>query len=358
MKILIIEDEPNIRLTLQDLLEINGHVVLAAADGEEGIRLAAQRPDFIFCDVAMPRLDGYATLEAIRRLPETGEVPFVFLTAKADRGEQRRGMALGADDYITKPFTMRDILDAIAARMHRHRTVRERLAQMIENRRQQIRAPWSHELLTPLTGVLGGLGLIEAEAETIDRRELKEALAIIRAGAERQERLSRKLIRYFELEQVKDVPRRSGSHGCDAPCAITEAAAQAAREEQREGDLTVVSDPGAVAVREEYLAGALLEVVGNAFRFSPPGRPVTVTGIRRNGRYRIEILDEGPGMTTEQRAEVGAFIQFERSKREQQGLGLGLAIARATATLAGGRLALEAGPGGRGLKVIFDLPLA
>ena len=82
-----------------------------------------------------------------------------------------------------------------------------------------------------------------------------------------------------------------------------------------------------------------------------------MAGSIRGGRYRIEITDRGPGLTAEQRASVGAFTQFDRRVREQQGLGLGLAIARAAATLAGGHLVLEAGPGGSGLTVLFDLPL-
>src|SRR4051812_43575322 len=107
MKILIIEDQPEVRATLQDLLEIHGHEVLAAEDGVVGVRLAAQSPDFIFCDMAMPNLDGPGVLAAIRQMPGVSDVPFVFLTAFADRGRQREGMAQGADDYITKPFTER-----------------------------------------------------------------------------------------------------------------------------------------------------------------------------------------------------------------------------------------------------------
>jgi len=99
-------------------------------------------------------------------------------------------------------------------------------------------------------------------------------------------------------------------------------------------------------------------VVSNALNFSAPRGPVSVTGTNCDGRYRIEITDQGPGLTAEQRASIGAFTQFERHVREQQGLGLGLAIARATAKLAGGFLRLDDAPGGHpGLRVTFDLPI-
>jgi two-component system sensor histidine kinase/response regulator len=113
-----------------------------------------------------------------------------------------------------------------------------------------------------------------------------------------------------------------------------------------------------VAVAEQWLALAVGEVIENAASFSKPGRPIVVIGKKAGGRYRLTITDEGSGMTAEQRAQVGAFAQFDRKRHEQQGLGLGLTIARLVAKLAGGTLQLDAGPGDQGLRVEFDLPLA
>ena len=110
MKILIVEDQTEIRDTLRDLLEINGHEVLAAEDGVQGVKLAEQMPDFIFCDIDMPNLDGHGVLAAIKQMPRVCEVPFVFLTAQAGRDAQRAGMEGGADDYITKPFDICDVV--------------------------------------------------------------------------------------------------------------------------------------------------------------------------------------------------------------------------------------------------------
>ena len=121
--------------------------------------------------------------------------------------------------------------------------------------------------------------------------------------------------------------------------------------------MAVAAAAGDVASRAELLRDAIYEVVANAVTFSPPGSPVTVNGVVRDGSYRIEISDQGPGMAAEQRAQIGPFTQLERQKRDQQGLGLGLAIAEASARLAGGNLTLVAGAGGRGLRVVFTLPL-
>jgi DNA-binding response OmpR family regulator len=355
MKILIIDDEPAILSNLQDMLELSGHTVLAAADGLEGVRLAATHPDLILCDIGMPGMDGYQVIGAVQGLAGCADIPFIFLTARADREDQRRGMALGADDYITKPFTEREILDAIAARVRRQQPLREQVEALRAAYRREIDANWAHELMTPLNGILGGVQLIEATADSIKPAELRELLELIRVSARRQHLFAQKLVLYYELEALKSGSTPKAS--CDAAAAAAAGAEKAAQEEGRSGDLTVRCLPGFAAVLQAHLTPVVAELVGNAFRFSKPGSPVSVTGARDGPRYRIEIVDRGPGLTAEQRANAAAFTQFDRRRQNQQGLGLGLAIARATAEIYGGRLQLEsAGPGQPGLKVILEVP--
>lgn len=356
MKILIIEDEPAILFTLQEMLQFNGHTILAADCGEEGVKRAEEGPDLILCDIGLPGMDGYEVLTAIRQLPHGQDVPFIFLTARADRSDQRRGMALGADDYITKPFTERDLLEAIGVRFSRQRRLRERVEQLIEQRRREISADWSHELMTPLTGVLGGLDLIELEGDGISRDELKELLGIIRAGAKRQQRLSLKLIRFFELERAREAPAPVEVSRCQADTAVAAGAARAAEEEDRANDLQVECEPAEIALLSTFLTDAVAELVGNAFRFSPRGSAVIVKARRVERSYRIEIVDQGPGMSAAQREAVGAFTQFDRSRSEQQGLGLGIAIARTAAEIGGGTFTLAPGPGALGLKATLEFP--
>ncbi|HVT72585.1 MAG TPA: hybrid sensor histidine kinase/response regulator [Lacunisphaera sp.] len=358
MKILVIDDQLDVRELLRDILVSQGHEVLLAADGEEGVKRAAEQPEFVICDIDMPKLDGHGVLAAIRGMPELAEVPLVFLTARSDRRDQREAMTLGADDFISKPFTAAEILDAVAARTKHQHTLRERIQDLARRHRQEINAQWSHELLTPLNAVLGMLALIESEADTIKPAELKELLAVLREGAERQERLARKLICYFQLEQLLHAPPSESPRPCAVNTVGEQAARQAAHEAKRAGDLSVSFEPGEVKVPDELLRAAVGEVVANAFGFSKAGDPVRVTGLARVGRYRIEVLDHGPGMTAEQSSRVGAFTQFDRRIREQQGLGLGLAIARSLARLAGGSLLFGSGAEGCGLLVTFDLPLA
>ncbi|WP_027402961.1 response regulator [Aphanizomenon flos-aquae] len=119
--ILIIEDENSIRLNLQEFLELVNFSVITAVNGRIGLHLAKNRnPDLIICDILMPELSGYEVLTELRRDPKLADIPFIFLTAKAERNDFRQSMNLGADDYITKPFQPREILEAVNARLKRH----------------------------------------------------------------------------------------------------------------------------------------------------------------------------------------------------------------------------------------------
>lgn len=117
-KILIIEDNNDIRENIVEILGLAGYTVYAADNGKAGIDLATKHmPDIILCDIMMPELDGYGVLYLLNKKPETATIPFIFLTAKAERVDLRKGMEMGADDYLTKPFDDMDLLNAVETRL-------------------------------------------------------------------------------------------------------------------------------------------------------------------------------------------------------------------------------------------------
>ncbi len=121
-KILIIEDEKNIRHNITELLKAEGYDVFCTDNGIIGTLWAQEKnPDLIICDIMMPEIDGYEVLKELRNLPGTELTPFIFLTAMADKSDIRHGMELGADDYLTKPFTLEEILGAIESRLARQK---------------------------------------------------------------------------------------------------------------------------------------------------------------------------------------------------------------------------------------------
>lgn len=118
--ILVIEDEPEMRRNLLTILKLEGFCAVGAANGKEGVESTRKhKPDLVICDVMMPELDGHGVLRALRDRPETAATPFVFLSARGEKVDQRSGMDLGADDYLTKPVSREDLLAAIHARLRR-----------------------------------------------------------------------------------------------------------------------------------------------------------------------------------------------------------------------------------------------
>ena len=116
--ILLIEDHHAIRENTAEILELANYRVSVAENGKTGVELAmSEKPDLIICDIMMPVLDGYGVLHLLNKNPELAAIPFIFLTAKSERGDFRRGMEMGADDYITKPFTDIELLNAIDSRL-------------------------------------------------------------------------------------------------------------------------------------------------------------------------------------------------------------------------------------------------
>ena len=112
--VLVIEDEAPLRANIVRILSAEGFRVVSAADGDEGlVRVREARPDLVICDILMPRMDGFGVLAALRSGPDTAAIPFIFLTASADKDDLARGLRSGANEYVTKPFRIADLLAAV-----------------------------------------------------------------------------------------------------------------------------------------------------------------------------------------------------------------------------------------------------
>lgn len=359
LQILLIEDDARWRTWVEAHVESVGHRAVSAADGQAGLQaIAKAKPDVVLCDIEMPVLNGYGVLEALRKDPATADVPFIFLTSRNARSDQRRGMVLGADDYLAKPFSGDELLAAITAVMRKRAALTDRLRQYTEEYRRELAAPWAHELLTPLNGILGIAAMLEAEPEAVSAQELRELARSIHESARRQQALARKLVQYFQLEQLREYNWADPASAVEAGAGIEDEVLGVMERAGRAADLRLECARAAVKISPQWLRAVAAELSENACRFSAKGTPVTVTARIVEGLYRIEVTDQGPGMTPAERSAIAAFRQFDRAKREQQGLGLGLAIVRNVARLHRGSFSLEPGPNGTGLRAVVELPLA
>ena len=138
-KILVIEDEASIRNNIMLMLKVERYIAIGAENGRIGMELAHRDPpDLILCDINMPEMNGFAVLEALRAEPALADIPFVFLTALDDRGSMRRGMNLGADDYIPKPFTRDELMEAVTSRLKKHEVAAQAVAARLVPREDQL----------------------------------------------------------------------------------------------------------------------------------------------------------------------------------------------------------------------------
>src|SRR4051812_19394278 len=127
--ILVIEDNNDIRENVEEILTLSDYKVLTAANGKEGIESAQKNtPDLIICDIMMPGIDGYGVLHVLHKEPATQNIPFIFLTSKSERSDFRAAMEMGADDYITKPFSGNELLNAIESRFKKNDILKKNLS--------------------------------------------------------------------------------------------------------------------------------------------------------------------------------------------------------------------------------------
>ena len=151
-KILVIEDNEDVRENLAEILELSNYDVYLAENGKKGVEIAlANVPDLILCDVMMPELDGYGVLHILGKKPATSDVPFIFLTAKAEKADFRKGMNLGADDYITKPFDDVELLDAIELRLKKRTRLKKSFDKTAEGLSSFINEARGYEALRKLS---------------------------------------------------------------------------------------------------------------------------------------------------------------------------------------------------------------
>jgi two-component system, sensor histidine kinase and response regulator len=351
-KILVIEDEDDIRNNICEMLSAEDYSVISAENGQIGVQLAKEEiPDLIVCDIMMPELDGYEVLSQLREYPATQTIPFIYLSAKSAREDMRLGMDLGGDDYLTKPFTRKELLGAVMTRLVKQTAVERKSQENLDELRSTITNALPRELRTPLNAILNNAKLLMEDYDTIEREEAFEKLNEIYVSGERLYRLTQNFLLYAELSRIeKDIKlsqalltRTQTSFSRDL---IEEIALQKAQEFNRKTDLFLELQEAEIRLSSSKLKKMVEEILDNAFKFSSFGTPVQVRTHRDQDSFHLFVIDRGCGMTAEQIANIGAYMQFERQIRAQDGSGsgLGLTITRLLAHLHGGELKIESIP--------------
>ena len=356
-KILIIEDQLAISEEVNDWFTFEGFETFTASNGRAGVELAkGQIPDLIVCDIMMPGMDGREVLAALRKNPATRMIPFVFITALAGREDIRSGMDLGADDYIIKPFTRNEMLNAVKIRLEKTGDFKMHTDSALNELRDSIILHLPHELLTPLNGILGASYLLkdpDIHFNTAKRVELGENLQL---SATQLFRLFRNYLIYAQL-QLNEIKNNRNSV-LNNPGQLCETiTTETAKGYDRSNDLELSIAEGNIPIEETEFKKIVEELTDNAFKFSQPGQKVIVNCGTENNTFRLIVKDYGRGMLAADIHKIGASMQFDRKIQEQRGSGLGLIIAKRLIELYDGKLFIESMPGkGSTFIAVFPEP--
>ncbi len=361
-KVLVIDDADFILESTSTLLQFEGYDVFTAEDGLKGVSAVEEhKPDLILCDISMPGLDGYGVLEKIRSTSEFATTPFIFLTAFTEKSNMRQGMEKGADDFLVKPFTRDELIAAINAQWKRHSLIAQQVQEKVEEVGRNVTYALPHEFRTVLNQVVGSAKYLSNNSDNVSPDEILELSDDIMSSSQRLLKITENFLIYTRIESFVANPekrRQLRTYRTDEPSAmITDIVYLLADNYQRTDDLSVGETVNQIAleISTESIHKIVHELIDNAFRFSEIGAKIKLDMKARDNFLYISISDEGRGMSKDQINKVGAYIQFERTIYEQQGVGLGLVIAKRLVELHDGIFQIESEEG-IGTTITFSLP--
>jgi len=347
-RVLIIDDDVNFNPVLTSFLSRHGYEARAAMNGREGLELALrERPDLILCDLDMPVLDGYGVLARIRAHEQLYDLPVIFLTGRAEPGQIREGMNVGADDYLTKPVNPPDLLNAIKARLTRRESEKKRAREQTE-KAGQLFSGLIRDLRDPLSVVLGYTELLGTDAVVSTGPEQRRPiLERMQEAIERMVSIMAETM-FVAKSRLQRLPFDPASadlrHVCEMVVAGHEARARLSLEFPADEMRAVVD---VIRIRQ-----ALENLVSNALKFSTD--PVQIRLSRPGEWYAVEVIDLGIGIPEAEQAKLGEPFFRASNAANHPGNGLGLCIAKACVEQHGGALRISSTPG-KGTRVALEL---
>ena len=353
--ILILEDDKDVRDSLKEILQLNNYQVMVAENVKEALStLEKVKPDLILSDIVMPELSGLEFLEKIRTIPVLFNIPFIFLTAQSESNKIREGMNLGADDFITKPFKVNDLLRSVKLRLEKKTILDEKIEMTLKGITKYV----PHELRTPLVAILGYPQLIKENFDEYDKPQIFEMLDNIYHGSKRLLNTLEKFIIYSDITSNKiSEEHHEDSLTNNLENLVANVFEQIILTNERKNNFCKLIEESILEINCVHLSTIIKQLLENAFKFSEEGEQVTIIGKINNDKYLFEIIDKGIGFPKEFIHKIGPFVQFNRENNQQLGNGLGLAIANSLLEQYNSKIKIEENID-KGTKVSFELKIA
>lgn len=367
--ILVIEDESLLRVEVAEWLMFEGYTAITAEDGVVGVEKALQhQPDLIVCDIMMPRLDGYGVLLEIRSNSETADIPLIFLTARAAHEDIRAGMNLGADDYLTKPFTRVELLQAIKSRLETTAARRLKAMEEIESLRAELAKEheqrlikgklvgmFSHDFRNPLATILSSINLLRDYADRMDEKRRLAHMNRVDASVRQLLHMLDDMLIITQMEsgKLEFKPELLGveqffQHIVEE-FQIIHAETHTFRMESLFSD-PMMADP-------RLLRQIAANLISNAVKYSPHGSEVGISLGYLQGQFLFSVQDRGIGIPEKDQAELFSVFHRGSNVGTVSGTGLGLTIVKQAVELHNGTLQFESAVG-KGTKVTVLIPFS
>ena len=355
-RILVVDDITKNLQVVGTMLRNAGYEIMPTTSGAQALeRVRVQLPDLILLDLMMPEMDGLEVCRRLKADPTTRQIPVIFLTASNEMEHLVSGFEVGAVDYVTKPFNPPELL----ARVQTHvelRQARERLREMNEEKNEFMGIA-AHDLRNPLGAIKGYAEMVVEDAQSLQHRELEENGRRIQAVATRMAEMVQNLLDANRIERGEMQLNLATTDLGPLVNSVVEAQRPRATVKQQTIHLQGETAPVQVIVDPNVMVQVLENLISNAVKYSPPGRNIFVRLKRETGLIRIEVQDEGPGLSTEDQQRL--FGKFARLSAKPTGgehsTGLGLSIVKKMVEAMNGKVWCESKPG-QGATFITTIP--
>lgn len=327
-KLLLIEDERILRENTCELLEAYGYDCVTAEHGKDGLKAAIREtPDLIICDIMLPYLDGYQIKAELNKLENYGQIPFIYLSAKIERSDLRKGMDLGAADYITKPFKIAELVNSIESRIAQKKNIQETVVtKVIESISDFIHIA-KHECNTPLHAIINLSDLIQNQQPSPSNFADMAVKAINTSG----KRLHKTLNNLIDLVRLRhyNASNESAETSTDIKGVTQKLLADRADYYNFNKTIhTTLDGEWQVGILAEDLEIIVFELLDNIFKFSDsssiPEVALNTVNINAQNYVSLTTINSVTTPILFSQSDIGPFKQYNRAETEQQGSGLGL----------------------------------